>query len=80
MEEFKAHEVVLSDCVGDNDVYQYDSRYDDCTGYYDAIRSDVIRPQTDSDESPATLNTNIMGAVGTLSPRTWSQTGGAEGT
>ena len=35
MEEYKACEAVLSDCVGDNDVYYHHSRYYDCTGYYD---------------------------------------------
>ena len=37
MEEYKAREAVLSDCVGDNDDYHYDSHYayDHCNGYYD---------------------------------------------
>ena len=35
MEEYKAREVVLSDCVGDNDDYHYGSHHDDCTDYYD---------------------------------------------
>ena len=32
MEEYKAREAVLSDCVGDGDDYHYGSHYDDCTG------------------------------------------------
>ena len=48
---------------------------------HDIIRSDVILPQTDSDESSAVLEISVLGAVGTGA--VWSQTGGgggAEGT
>ena len=115
MEECGAHVAVLSDYVGDNDVYHYDSRNSDCSGYWscadpddyddyhgcyfshrdfddsdgcsiygdcdgditadvssldgypghDLIQMDVIRPQTDSDESSAALETSVVGAVDT---------------
>ena len=44
---------------------------------HDIIHSDVILPQTDSDESSAVLEISVVGAVGTGAP--WSQTGGGGG-
>ena len=57
----------------DGDVTADVSSMEEHTGH-DVIRSDVILPQTDSDESSAVLETGVVGAVGTGSP--WSQTGG----
>ena len=59
--------------------------YGDCDGDVTADVSsleeypghNVIRPQTDSDESSAALETGVMGAFGTGAP--WSQTGGGGG-
>ena len=60
----------------DGDVTADVSSVEEYTGH-DVIRSDVILPQTDSNESSAVLETSVVGAVGTGAP--WSQTGGGGG-